>query len=202
MKKITKILLIGFLILNYSCKNDDSNKELKNHFTENEIEDLKLVTAFFKEQICQNKTKSDFKKCFEEILPELVNNGWQPILERVDFDLQKKLYDKISKSTFDKIWGFSKSRKYPEKTEYKSIEVGTSGEYIDYLKEFGIKNEFIKEYTNGILSRGGIDGMGSLQNHIYQNPKDLDLTDFNIQIIISIHYLTQNDNEKRNEKWN
>ncbi len=201
MTKIAKILLIGFLILNYSCKSKDSNVELKNHFTENEIEDLILITDFFKEQICQNNTKSDFKECFEKILPELVDNGWQPILERVDFDLQKKLYDKISKSTFDKIWGFSKSWKYSDKTEYKSIEVGTSGEYIDYLKEFGIKNEFIKEYTNGILSRGGIDGMGSLQNHIYQNPDDLDLNDLNNQIIISIHYLTQNDNEKRDEKW-
>lgn len=201
MTKIAKILLIGFLILNYSCKSKDSNVELKNHFTENEIEDLILITDFFKEQICQNNTKSDFKECFEKILPELVDNGWQPILERVDFDLQKKLYDKISKSTFDKIWGFSKSWKYSDKTEYKSIEVGTSGEYIDYLKEFGIKNEFIKEYTNGILSRGGIDGMGSLQNHIYQNPDDLDLNDLNNQIIISIHYLTQNDNEKRDERW-
>ena len=44
--------------------------------------------------------------------------------------------------------------------------------------------------------------MFSLQTHIYQNPNDLDLNDLNIQIIISIHYLTQNDNEKRVEKWN
>jgi len=201
MTKIAKILLIGFLILNYSCKRNDSNVELKNHFTKNEIEDLILITDFFKEQICQNNTKSDFKECFEKILPELVDKGWQPILERVDFDLQKKMYENISKSTFNKIWGISKSWKYPEKTVYKSIGVGTVSNYIEYLKELGLKSEFIKVYTNGILALGGIDGMLSLQTHIYQNPNDLDLNDLNNQIIISIHYLTQNDNEKRDEKW-
>ena len=85
---------------------------------------------------------------------------------------------------------------------YKSIGVKTVSDYIEYLKELGLKNKFIRDYTNGILARGGIDGMFSLQTHIYQNPNDLDLNDLNIQIIISIHYLTQNDNEKRVEKWN
>ncbi len=51
--------------------------------------------------------------------------------------------DNISKSTFNKIWETSKSWKYPEKTVCKSIGVGTVSNYIEYLKELGIKREFI-----------------------------------------------------------
>jgi hypothetical protein len=205
MKKNAKILLIGFLVLQFSCKTDNSMNELKNNFTKNEIEDLKIITKFFKGQICQNQTNSDFKNCFEQILPELLDNGYQLIINKADFNKQKELYESISKTTFDKLWGFTKLRKgYREnnKQVYKSISISTVGVYMEYLKEFGKRNEYISEYTDGIYTRGAIGGYPTLESDLYLNPNSLDLNDFNIQLIISIHYLTLNDNAQRDEKWN
>jgi len=204
MKKIAKVLLIGFLVLQYSCKTDNSMNELENQFTKSEIEDLKTITDFFKSQICKNSTNSDFKNCYEQILPELVDNGREFIINNVDFNRQKELYESISKTTFTKLWGFTKQRKgYRENNVqiYKSISVGTVGVYMNYLSDFGKRNEYISEYKDGIYTRGAIGGFPTLESDIYLNPNSIDLNDFNIQLIISIHYLTLNDNAQREEKW-
>ncbi|PHS50741.1 MAG: hypothetical protein COB01_11930 [Lutibacter sp.] len=201
MKKIAKLILIGFLVLNYACKTNSSTKELNSHFTKKEIADLKYVNNFFKEQICKNQKDKDFKTCFENMNKEFIEFGFDPIFQRVDFESQKKMYESISKSTFDKIWGFSKSWKYSDTTKYKSIGISTVGKYVDYLKDVGKENNYIIEYTDNFLSIGDIDGLGLLGYHIFEKPNDLDLNDLNIKTIISINYLTKFDNALRVEKW-
>ena len=202
MTKIARIVLSGILLIFISCKPEFTTPELNKNFTSNQISDFKKITEFFTEQICQNNEISDFKSCFEKMLPDLVERGWNPILENVDFEKQKEMYKSISILTFNEIWGYGKMWKYKDKTEYKSIGIITTGKYLKYLKNVGIKNKYVAEYVDGIYSTGDVESMGLLQNHIFKNPNDLDLTDFNIQVLISIHYLTQNDHEKRVEKWN
>ena len=201
MTKIAKILLLGILLLFNSCENKNTSPELKKYFSLNQISDFRVITEFFAEQICQNSEKMDFKSCFKKMLPELVDRGWNPILENIDFEKQKEMYKSISTTTFNEIWSYGKMRKYADKTEYKSIGINTRGKYLNYLKNVGIKNKYVAKYTEEIYSRGDIEGMGLLQRYILKNPNDLDLNDFNIQILISIHYLTQNDHEKRVETW-
>ena len=108
------MLLFGVVILqlSFSCKSQYSKVELDNNFSTDQISDLNKITDFFKNQISENKN-SDFKACFSKILPELLENGWQPILTKVDFEKQKELYNSISKSTFDEIWEFGKAT-YPD----------------------------------------------------------------------------------------
>ena len=65
--KIGKILF-GILILGFfvSCKSQYSTSELKNNFTESEIEDLNKIRDFFIKETCvnpQNEFKDCFKKC-------------------------------------------------------------------------------------------------------------------------------------------
>jgi hypothetical protein len=122
-------------------------------------------------------------------------------LEKVDFQKQKEMYNLISKTTFNEIWNITLMKKFKDSTEYKSLTPNLEGKYLTYLKDVGIKNKYISKYAKMTYSIGDFESMSLLQNHIYNNPKDLDLNDINVQILISIHYLTQNDNEKRNEKW-
>ncbi|MCX7549182.1 hypothetical protein OS188_14590 [Xanthomarina sp. F1114] len=196
------ILIIGVtnLLVSLSCNAQYSATELKDNFTTEQISDLNKITAFFQNQICDNKN-SDFKTCFSKILPELLEYGWQPILEKVDFEKQKELYNSISKSTFNEIWEFGKAT-YPKTgLELKSIGSKYNGKYQKYLTELGKNNAEIKEYAERLIAAGDFESMGLLQQQIYKNPNNFDLNNPNIQLLIAIHYLSQNDQQKRKEKW-
>lgn len=198
----TLILILGVTILqlNLSCKSQYSTTELKNNFLTDQISDLNKITDFFKNQICENKN-SDFKTCFSKILPELLESGWQPILEKVDYEQQKELYNSISKSTFNEIWEFRKST-YPDTgLELKTLSSKYNGKYQKYLTELGRNNTEIKKYADRLIAAGDFESMGLLQQRIYKNPKEFDLNDPNIQLLIAVHYLTQNDQQKRADKW-
>ena len=158
------------------------------------------VVHFFKNQISENK-KSDFKVCFSKILPGLLENGWHPILEKVDFEKQKELYNSISKSTFDEIWEFGKAT-YPDTgLELKNLGSKYNGKYQKFLTEFGKNNPEVKNYADRLIEAGDFESVGWLQQSIYKNPKEFDLEDPNIQLLIAIHYLTLNDQQKRTDKW-
>jgi hypothetical protein len=198
----TIILIFGVMILqlNFSCKSEHSTTELKNNFTTEQISDLNKTIDFFKSQICENNN-SDFKTCFSEMLPKLLENGWQPILEKVDFEKQKELYNSISETTFNEIWEFGKTT-YPETgLELKSVGSKYNGKYQKYLTELGKDNAEIKEYAERLIAAGDFESMGLLQQRIYKNPSEFDLDNPNVQLLIAIHYLTQNDQEKRTDKW-
>ena len=195
-----KILLVGILImqLNSSCSEKFVTTEMKNNFTAAQIDDLKKIRDFFENQICDSND-DNFKNCFSEMLPELIEFGWQPILDKVDYNRQKKLYESISLSTFNEIWEFQKITYPKSENELKSIASKYNGAYQKYLTELGEKNSQIKKYAEQIISAGAFESMGLLQQNIYKNPNEFDLNDANIQLLISVHYLTQNDQQKRNE---
>ena len=188
------------LQLNFSCKSEHSTTELKNNFTPEQITDLYKIIDFFKSQICENNN-SDFKTCFSKILPDLLEYGWQPILDNVDFEKQKELYNSISKSTFEEIWVFGKAT-YPETgLEFKSVGSKYNGKYQKYLSELGKNNNEIKDYADRLIVAGDFESMGLLQQRIYQKPTEFDLDNPDVQLLIAIHYLTQNDQQKRKDKW-
>ena len=201
MRKVL-ILIFGIIILqlSFSCKSQYSTVELENNFSTDQISDLNKIRDFFKNQISENK-KSDFKVCFSKILPGLLENGWHPILEKVDFEKQKELYNSISKSTFDEIWEFGKAT-YPDTgLELKKLGSKYNGKYQKFLTEFGKNNPEVKNYADRLIEAGDFESVGWLQQSIYKNPKEFDLEDPNIQLLIAIHYLTLNDQQKRTDKW-
>ncbi len=194
-----RVLLIGFLIIQlntFSSKNF-ATSEMKKNFTAKQIDDLEKIRDFFVNQICDGRN-NNFEKCFTKMLPELIEFGWQPILEKVDFKKQKKLYESISQSTFDEIWEFQKIT-YPEsENNLQSIASKYNGRYQKYLTELGTKNKQIEIYAKRLIEAGDFESMGLLQQNIYKNPNEFDLNDSNVQLLISVHYLTLNDQQKRN----
>ncbi|MEL0644392.1 hypothetical protein V6251_08360 [Olleya sp. Ti.3.14] len=198
----TLILIFGVTILqlNFSCKTQYSTTELKNNFSTDQISDLNKITDFFKNQICENKN-SDFKTCFNKILPELLENGLFSLLERIDYQNQKELYDSISESTFNEIWGFGKETYRDTGLELKSLSSKYNGKYQKFLTELGRTNNELKEYADRVIGAGDFESMGWLQNRIYLNPSKFDLDNQNIQLLIAIHFLTINDQRNRTDKW-
>jgi hypothetical protein len=194
-----RILILLVLILNLSCKSQSSTPELKANFSADQIADLKKITEYFEKQICEND-QTDFKSCFEPILPDLIDVGYEPIFEFVDFQMQKELYNSIGKTTFNEIWNFCRTTNLKTNKSYQSLcAKGVEGKYADFLLAVGQNNKFVKKYADRLIASGDFESSTLLQQWIYTNKESFDLSNPNIKLIIAIHFLSINDQEKRTE---
>jgi hypothetical protein len=202
MNRISNILIIGLIIIsNLSFSQKVETKELKSCFTKEQINDLVKIVDFFTNQISNDKN-DNFIIAFETILPQLIENGWIPILETVDFEEQKQMYNSISSDTFDEIWSYAKKWIRGDTITYKCIGLKYNGNYMKFLEEISKRHPVLERYYEDCLSAGTVQSSGYLQQNIKLLPEQFDLNDFNIQLLIAVHYLIENDDNKRKEKWN
>jgi hypothetical protein len=173
---------------------------LRNNFSKEEIADLQRITEYFNNQICEDEN-SDLRSCFHKVFPDLLEDDGQSVLDNVDFEKQKELYHSISKSTFEGIWEFRKAKYYSTGLELKTITSRYNGKYQKYLVELGKNNTEIKKYTEDLIDSGDFEPINSFQLRIYKNPSKFNLDNPNIQLVIAVHYLTYNDQQKRTDKW-
>jgi len=202
MKK-TKLLILGILILqlNFSCKTQYSTNELNENFTPEQIADLKKITDFFQEQMCL-KMESDFKTCYEWTPHEYLEASGNGFWSIINFEEQKKLYEQISKSTFDEIWDFCETSYFnPNEIKVQEICAVYNGKYQKFLADLGNSNPRIAEYLKRIQASGDYSSMDIQHWDVLKiNKKYFDLNDPNIQLILAIHYLSMNDQGSRNKE--
>jgi len=195
-----KILILGIFIIFSSCKSQYSTSELRHNFTIDQIRDLNKISDFFKSQICPTDN-SNFKDCYKIIPHEYLEAYGSGFWTNINYDSQKELYSEISDSTFSEIWTFCKAS-YPDSgMEIKSICPIYNGKYQMYLSEYGNKNEKIKKYVKRLQELGDFGTYDINYRNILHDKKNFDLNDPNIQLILAIHYLSLNDQEKRRDKW-
>lgn len=195
----TTILLSVLLILqlNLSCKTQEATIALKNNFTTEQIVDLNRIIDFFKSEICVYQ-KDDFKTCFLQIPFKFTETSNNSFWTTTNFEEQKRLYEQISESTFDEIWGFCKSTYFPSQTTAMDICAITNGKYQKYLSDLAKTNPRVAEYLRRIEASGDFNNFDIQYEQILDDKKYFDLKDKNIQLIIAIHYLSMNDQFKRN----
>ncbi|WP_458626403.1 hypothetical protein [Winogradskyella sp. PC D3.3] len=196
-----KTLLLTFsiliLLITISCDTKYSTAELKSNFTNEEINDLKEIITFFVKNVCA-EYDSDLKKCFRKINHDSLTASGTGIWARIDFEEQKKMYNRISPSTFDKIWMYCESTYYPSGTKSKDICAVAFGKYQNYLAELGKSNPRIAKYADRIQASGAFNGFDIQYYEILKPNSEFDLNDPNIQLILAIHYLSLNDEMTRN----
>ena len=197
MTRILYIILISISV--FGCSQKFRSTELKDNFSEAEIKDLQKLKSFFQSQICGST--DEFKSCIDSLIPYLGEYGYIPILENIDFEEQKELYSSFESGLFSEIWEFSKGRNLRENKTFKSIGLNMEGKYALFLKDLSKRNPDLKEYYESIMGAGVWESMGLLQQRIYTNPEYYDLKDPSIQVLIAVHYLSQNDQKKRKEPW-
>lgn len=197
LKSSSRIVLLLFLSIFCSCETnyDDSNQRA--HFTQEEIKDLHKIVDFFKNEICKT-SNTDLKKCFQEISTD--HEAGIYFLEQIDFEKQKALYQTISKSTFNKIWGYCKSTSDRGATYTEYLCPRHDSEYQKYLQSVGEKYPFINQYVKNLRESGAFS---SLEFTLDQIGKiDMDLKDPDIQLLIAIHFLSLHDEYSRNDYYN
>jgi len=193
-----KIIIVVIIALASSCKSQYSTTELKNNFSPNQIKDLNRITEFFKDQMCLNM-ESDFETCYRRIPHEYLEATGYGFWSNINFEKQQDIYNKISYSTFQEIWSFCKVI-YPESgKELKSICAVPNGKYQKYLVEIGEKNPVIADYATDINESGDFQSSSIKYWNVLKDRKHYNLNDPNIQLILAIHFLSLNDQHKREE---
>jgi hypothetical protein len=203
-----KILLITGLILltTNSCQDGTKLSESKTFhktFSEKTIQELQLLFDFFNTSISSTTDCEDLTDCYWSLFDQLLKSEENGSIDLpLSFEEQMKVYERISKSTFNEIWAFGIGYNYREAPNdtFNIIGINSYGKYIQFLKEVGQDYPMIKGYTEGVEAAGDIPP--SIIAGILMNYKQLDIKDTRVKFIIAIHYLTLNDRSKRVEKIN
>lgn len=193
------ILLFLIFITLISCQSNFTSPQLKNHFSEKEIDDLEKIVSFYTNQLSKNSS-DNFEEVFNTTLNEFMYSTYRNNFYNLDFNKQKELYNLISDETFNEIWIYNKRYHNNDKsTVFRYVGFKYDSKYNKFLREVALKNEFIKEYTNLLEGTGSFDELNFLVLIIIENKDKFDLNDPNIQLIIAIDNLSKNDMQKRKE---
>ncbi|WP_282074836.1 hypothetical protein [Maribacter aquivivus] len=196
-----KYLPLYFLFLIFgTCFGQSSELDFKTYFTENEIKDLNTIADFFQSELCGTKDRKEFGKCIRDLVPKIVDLERTYIPKNINYRKQKKLYRTISKNTFNKIWGLCKTWRTNEpKYEYESLCFSSDPDFINFVLDLGKTSGYLSRYA-GILELGGLGNSNFIASNILEFPKSMNIDDRGVQVVFAIHYLTRNDNLKRDKK--
>lgn len=202
-KKHRLVNLLIFLSLGLSliiqCSLESVRNGFESFFEPVEIRDIQKINAFFSEQMCGQNL--DFPDCIESLNSYFIENGWQPILKKIDFEKQKDLYNSLESNIFMEIWSFCKSSNPKMGWERKSLCLNPNGKYIKFLKSISENNPILSSYTASLVLAGDFVSISLIEAEIHNKSEKINLKDPKIQFLISVDYLALNDQQKRIEPW-
>lgn len=182
-------------MLTSSCKASYYKANLYGDFTQSELKDFNRIVQFFKDETCGN---TEFEKGFRQINYDSLIRKGENISTKIDFEKQKNLYKEILPSTFNEIWIFCESFFPQTQAKAEDLCLETNGKYLEYLIAFGQDNPKIAEYSKRLQASGDFYQFDIEYKEILTQKEYFDLADFNIQLVLAIHYLSLNDHSKRN----
>lgn len=198
LKNVILVILLNSCLLTFAQK---EQTDLSNFFTKSEIEDLNMITDFFQSELCGNVDKTKFGNCLVNSIPDLLDWEQNYLEKKISWRKQKKLYSKISNSTFQKIWNFCKVwRTIEPKYEYQEICFSHNKTFLEFVKTLEEGSPLIKAYSERLENVGTFPFWRYFLGNVNEYPERIDLEDRGIQILIAIHFLTLNDQAKRDKK--
>lgn len=173
-------------------------EEIRNVFTESEIGDLELLFDFFNKSICRDADEN-LDNCYYNFFEKVKNSADSGSLYlHIPIKDQLAVYEEFSDSTFYQIWAFGKTSNEENPNDILgSVYYKWDGKFFKFLKKFAPKNEFAKSYLESVEATGSPGP--SLIAGITYNYKNFEIEELSVKFIIAIHFLTLNDEYKREE---
>jgi hypothetical protein len=204
------LLIIGFLIClaEYSAGQSrlSDNETIQESFTNTEIEDLQMLFDFFNESICTEEHSDDLNTCYSDFFKRMEKSEDSGEFDLdIPFDRQKEVYRAFKDSTFYRIWSFRDRQEYDlresiqPKGVIKTVFFAHDDKYLDFVKSTAARYEIIDFYYDSILAEGGDIGPGLFASMLIEHDK-YNVDDIRVKFIVAIHYLTLNDQYKRDER--
>jgi hypothetical protein len=197
MKTLFQLIVITVISISCSVEKDDSlskDETINSVFNLSEISDLVKIQEFFDQQIGSKDKKNEgsLLKSYDAFFEgnSKIKNLGQLTLS-IDFNEQKKLYKRLTDSTYNHIWIMSWTVPMNSVDTLNRLELKYGGKYMEFLEEVGGKDEKIAQYCNSFKGMGVITP--SMTADLVKNYKDYNINDPKVRLIIAIHYLTMND---------
>ena len=196
-----KSTVITLLLLSLSSSFSQSvTPELDKWFSLREIQELNIIADFFQSQICGDLSTASFADCYRQALPDIMDLKRDYIGETINYADQIDLYQSLSESTINKIWTFCTYQRVNEPDrEWEQMCISDDPAISGFICDTGKSNRYYKTLCKKLNIIQEFND-GYLETNIKENPRLIDLEDRNVQILLSINYLTQNDIKKRDKK--
>lgn len=189
----TYLATLIFSIFLVSCTSNRSTIELENHFSNRQIKDLNKLTSFFTKEYLKSNPEN-FETSFKDMFKLVYLNGIDTLINQIDYQKQKQLYQNIPK-TFKDIWMVhfvSKDNPY----ELMAPRIPSS--FYAYFQDLSLNNKFAKVlFPRFELSGDFYDFY--FANYVAKNFEAINYQDFNNQVIISLYYISLVDDNLRDE---
>ena len=180
-----KYYYLVFLVVVFSCTNENLNLELFNISQKNilneilEKNDSSLTKAFDLNQSSIEDVYYNHLKSLNEVgLSEI------PILFIKDKSYLEGLYNV-------NLISRSKIKIYKTGEKINKFNLNLNGEYIDFLEFIAKSNDLVFRYLTSIKSSGGLSPVST--KLILSSFKKKDLKNDNIRLIVCIHFLLINN---------
>ncbi|MFT4772346.1 MAG: hypothetical protein ACI9CP_001435 [Cryomorphaceae bacterium] len=204
------LLIIGFLIglAQYSAGQSrlSDNETIQESFTTPEIEDLQMLFDYFNESVCSEQHSDDLNTCYSDFFKRMEQTKESGEFDiNISFDRQKGVYKAFKDSTFYRIWSFRDRQEYDlrESTQpkgiFKTVFFAHDDKYLDFVKRTAASYERIEFYYDSILAEGGDIGPGLFGSMLLDSIM-YNVDDTRVKFIVAIHYLTLNDQYKRDDR--
>ncbi|MCL6267652.1 hypothetical protein [Flagellimonas myxillae] len=160
-----------------------------------------MIADFFQMELCGKVDKAIFGDCLVSSIPQLLDWEQNFLENKIGWKKQKKLYSKISDTTFQKIWSICKAwRAIEPKYEYEELCFSFNNTFIDFVNNLQKSNPLIEAYSRSLENVGSFPFWRYFLNNVRDYPNKIDLKDRGVQILVAIHFLTLNDQAKRDKK--
>ncbi|GAB4157193.1 MAG: hypothetical protein Tsb0033_08710 [Winogradskyella sp.] len=179
-----RMFLICLSLTLLSCKNEYSSPELEKHFTESQIEDLNKIKTFFINDI-MNVDMDNFHKNFINEVEKMEASG-SPYFSKKKID---SVLSSISADTFNEIWEKRIDSTQLKNKIYDYLLPKYQGKYQIFLADISKKNKAVDHYYRRMINSGDFNRL-SMLGYIKEYPKEFDLKNINIQILLAIQYIS------------
>ncbi len=197
------LLLFIFLVQSIFALGQKMETNLSSFFTESEIRDLNSIADFLQKELCGTNDSQKFANCITNSIPDLVDLKQNYLQEKISWRKQKKLYDKIADSTFYKIWSLCDSWLQIEpEYKYKTICFSGNTDFIRFVDSLSETSPALEGYGKRLVGVGEFGYLNEILYNISSYPHQTNLDNRGVQILLAIHFLTDNDLAKRDKRAN
>jgi len=191
MKKT--IILLFLLSANFIILAGNNTGLISKFFSAKETKQLTLLTHDFDQHIISAYGKSgDLNLAWQTFFKELKSTtDASEIKDKINLTSteQENMLKKLGTETLRKIWNL-KSLKEKGKKQNELLSLKYKSNYSLFLEDLSRENNLIKEYRNSIEIAGDISPNSVANLIIHQS--ELDLSDPDIRLFLTIHYLSIN----------
>jgi hypothetical protein len=193
MKTLISIVVILTISFSNSFgKKLESDRIVKEVFTETEIVELKKILIFFDTEICNLFNKANLYDCYEDYFAKHQENDSLGILDpMIPYENQLELFSSLDSSFISKIWELTVSYKVREDKYYEIYNLNSNRKYGEFLKLLASKNRKFVNYAKSLENAGAISP--SMIGGLIMFYEKYNIKDEKVRLVFAIHYLTLND---------